>query len=432
MKKTILSASRAAALLASLSLLTVGCGKNESDGPPAAGGGGGKGGEKKGGEVPVTVAKAVAREVPIELEVIGNVEASSMVMIKPQVSGELTKAFFKEGDFVKAGAPLFEIDRRALDAQLAQAQANLLRSEAMNRQAQATVAKSRAQLAYLRDQATRYAQLAKEGIFSKEQNQQAESTAQAQQEAVAADLAAIESTKADIAAQRAVIDSLKVQLGFTQIRSPLSGRTGTLLVKVGNIVSANTTELVQINQVDPLFVSYAIPESQLNMVESRFGKSKIPVFAISQDGSDSAEGVLNFYDNTVDPSTGTIRLRATFANPGRKLWPGQFVRVRTRLGSDPNAIVVPNQAVQTGPDGQFIFVVKEDRRVEMRTVTTGARSGNDLVIATGLQAGETVVSEGQMRLAPGMRVGARDGSKKGGKKGGGEKKEAPKEGTPKS
>lgn len=414
----------ALALLVGFTLFTASCNKGEQEGAPGAGKGGGekKGGKGGGGEVPVTVAKAATKEVSLELEVIGNVEASSTVMIKPQVSGELIKAFFKEGDFVKAGAPLFEIDKRALEAQLAQAQANLLRAEALSRQAQANVARSRAQLQYSKDQAARYAQLAKEGIFSKEQNQQAESTARAQQEGVAADLAAIESSKAEISAQKAIVDNLKVQLGYTTIKSPITGRTGTLLVKVGNIVSANQTELVQINQIDPLFVSYAIPESKLSLVESRFGKSKIPVFALSQEGAETAEGVLSFYDNTVDASTGTIRLRATFPNPGRKLWPGQFVRVRTRLGSDPNAIVVPNQCVQTGPDGQFVFVMKEDRRVEMRTVTTAMRTGQDLVIASGLAAGETVITEGQMRLAPGMRVVVRDGrprdGKKGGKKGG--------------
>lgn len=418
----------AVALTAAL-LGTVACKPGEPEGGAAAnkgeGKGGGKGGGKgagKQGDVPVTVAKAATREVPLELEVIGNVEASSTVMIKPQVSGELIRAHFKEGDFVKAGAPLFDIDRRTIEAQLAQAQANLQRSEALNRQAQANVGKSRAQLQYLRDQAARFAQLTKQGIFSKEQNEQAESTARAQQESVAADMAAIESSKADIAAQRAIIDNLKIQLGYTSIKSPISGRTGTLLVKVGNIVNANSTELVQINQVDPLFVSYAVPESKLSLIESRFGKLKIPVFAIAQDGAETAEGVLSFYDNSVDASTGTIRLRATFPNPARKLWPGQFVRVRTRLGTDPNAVLVPNQAVQTGPDGQFVFVVKEDRRVEMRTVTTTSRTGQDLVIGTGLAAGETVVTEGHLRLAPGMRVVVRDGrprnnDKKGGKGG---------------
>ncbi len=416
--------SAALCLILGISLLAVACrqGETQAAGPnPNT-----KGGGKKGGDVPVTIAKATERDVPLELEIIGNVEASSIVVIKPQVGGELVKVLFKEGEFVSAGQPLFEVDRRALEAQLAQATANLSRSEALNRQATANVGKSKAQLAYMNDQAARYAQLAKEGVLSKDQNEQAQATARAQMESVAADQAAIESTRADINAQRAMIDSLKVQLGFTQIKSPIHGRTGTLLVKPGNIVSANTTELVQINQLQPVFVSFAIPEARLRMVEARYGKGAIPVVATPQDGGgDAAQGQLSFYDNTVDPTTGTIRLRATFPNPDKKLWPGEFVRVKMRLGSDANAIVVPNQAVQTGQDGQFVFVVKEDRSVEMRTVTTAARSGQDLVIASGLSAGETVVAEGQMRLAPGMKVIVRDGRSGGGGRGGKQKQQQP-------
>ncbi len=394
--------------------------ETQAGGPPAPGGPGGKGapGKKGGGDVPVVVAKAAQREVPLEVEVIGNVEASSTVTIKPQVSGELVKVFFREGDFVTAGQPLFEIDRRSLEAQLAQAQANLTRAEALNRQAQANVGKSQAQLRYLQDQATRYAQLAKEGVVSREQNEQVMANSRAQLETVAADQASIESSRADIAAQRALIRNLEIQLGFTTIKSPINGRTGTLLVKAGNIVAANTTELVQINQLQPVFVSYAIPEAQLRMVEGRFGKERIPVFAAPQDGGNTAEGQLTFFENTVDASTGTIRLRGTFPNPNRKLWPGEFVRVRMRLGSDANAIVVPNQAVQTGQEGQFVFVVKEDRSTEMRPVKVGPRSGEEMVITSGLRPGETVVTEGQLRLAPGMRVVVRDGRGAPGGKGG--------------
>ncbi|MCX6593889.1 MAG: efflux RND transporter periplasmic adaptor subunit [Acidobacteria bacterium] len=405
--------------LIAAALISTSCKQAEpaAGGPPAKGGPGGK---KGGGEVPVMVAKAVDREVPLEIEVIGNVEASSTVMIKPQVSGELVKVLFKEGDFVAAGAPLFEIDRRSLEAQLAQAQANLQRAEALSRQAQANAGKSRATLQYLKDQSARYSRLNAEGVVSKEQNEQVQSNAKVQQEAVAADTSMIESSRAEIQAQRALIDNLKVQLGFTQIKSPISGRTGTLLIKAGNIVSANSTELLQINQLQPVFVSFAIPESQLSMVGNRFGKSKIPVFAVPQDGGATTEGLLTFYENTVDPSTGTIRLRATFPNPDRKLWPGSFLRVRMQLGTIPNAVVVPNQAVQTGQDGQFVFVVKEDRSVEMRTVTTATRSAQDMVISKGLAPGETVVTEGQMRLAPGMKVVVRDGRPAGkGAKGGG-------------
>jgi multidrug efflux system membrane fusion protein len=423
--------------LLAVAILSTSCKQGEpAAGPPAKGGPGGK---KGGGEVPVMVAKAVDREVPLEIEVIGNVEASSTVMIKPQVSGELVKVLFKEGDFVAAGAPLFEIDHRALDAQLAQAQANLQRAEALSRQATANAGKSRATLQYLKDQSARYARLNAEGVVSKEQNEQVQSNAKVQQEAVSADTSMIESSKAEIQAQRALIDNLKVQLSFTQIKSPIAGRTGTLLVKAGNIVSANSSELVQINQLQPVFVSFAIPEAQLSVVGARFGTSKIPVLALPPEGTSGPPtvGVLTFYENTVDPSTGTIRLRASFPNPERKLWPGSFLRVRMQLGTIPNAVVVPNQAVQTGQDGQFVFVVKEDRSVEMRTVTTATRSSQDMVISKGLAPGETVVTEGQMRLAPGMKVVVRDGrpggkgAKGGGGKGpGGEAGGAPAEGQP--
>lgn len=370
-----------------------------------------------GGAVPVMVANATRRDVPVEVEVIGNVEASSVVMIKPQVSGELVRVLFREGDFVRKGDPLFEIDRRSLEAQIQQAQANLSRSEAQARLAEANLGRSRAQGDYLRDQAKRYAQLTQEGVISKEQNDQAISSAKAQDEMVLADQAAIESAKADISANRALVENLKVQLSFTYIKSPISGRTGTLLVRQGNIVSANSTDLVQINQMEPVFVSFAVPEAQLKGVATQFRRDNIPVFAVPQDGGETKQGSLTFFENTVDVSTGTIRMRGTFLNPDHKLWPGEFVRVRMRIGSNVNAVVIPNQALQTGQDGQFVYVVKQDRSVEARPVTVSSRSGEDIVIATGLTSGETVVTEGQIRLVPGMQVQIRENRPADGQKG---------------
>lgn len=398
--------------LLGLTLLFAACKQGETaegGAVPKGGGGGGKAGGKKGGDVPVTVSKAASRNVPMEIEIIGNVEPSSTVLIKPQISGELTRVMFQEGDYVTKGQPLFEIDKRSLEAQLAQANANMLRSQALVRQAEANVAKSQATLNYADDQAKRYGQLAKEGVMSKEQAEQARSTAAAQSETVAADKAAIESAKADIAAQKAAIDTLRVQMSFATIKSPITGRTGSLLVKQGNIISANNTDLVQINQVQPVFVAFSVPEMRLRAIQARYGRGgSIPVIATPQDREDIAQGTLTFFDNTVDSTTGTIRLRGTFPNPDRKLWPGEFVRVRLQLGSEDNAVVVPNQAVQTGQDGQFIFVVKEDRSVETRPITTGQRTGEDIVIASGLRAGETVVTEGQLRLSAGMKVSIRD------------------------
>ena len=413
--ETVLIGSFAALLSVGL----VGC--SNAGGPASA-----KAASKKGGgDVPVIVAVAKTKDVPVELDVIGNVEASSTVTIKPQVSGELTKAHFREGDFVNAGDLMFEIDPRTLQAQIRQAEANVARSEAMSRQAQANLARDIANAEYAKSQAGRYTQLAQEGVISKEQDQQFQSRAQAQNEAVSADRAAIESSKADIAANHATLDNLRVQLGFTTIRAPITGRTGTLLVKQGNIVTANTSELVTINQLQPVFVAFAIPESQLKSVSGRFGKEKIEVLAAPQaGGEDPHRGVLTFYENTVDPNTGTIKLRGTFPNEDRKLWPGEFVRVRLRLDVLANAVVVPNQAVQTGQDGQFIYVVKDDKTVESRPVTTSTRTGQELVIASGLKAGETVVTEGQLRLAPGMRVMVRTPGAGGGQRGGGPPKKS--------
>ncbi len=401
------------AALSVSALFSISC---SPQGAPAAKGGG-KGG-KKGGDVPVVTVKASTKNVPIDLDVIGNVEASSTVSIKPQVSGELKAAFFKEGDFVKAGDKLFEIDRRMVVAQLDQAMANLARSEAQLRQATANLAKDVAQADYLDSVARRNEMLMKEGIASKEQGAQAAAQAQAQRELTDADRAAIESSKADIAANKATIDNLKVQLSFATISAPISGRTGTLMVKPGNIVSGNTSELVTISQIQPINVSFAVPESQFQRIASRYGKEKIPVFSSQQEGDESPSvGVLSFIESTVDSTTGTLRLRATFPNTDRKMWPGQFVRVRMRLGMVENALVLPNQAVQTGQDGSFVYIVKEDRTVENRPVTLGPRSGNDMVISKGVTPGETVVTEGQLRIAPGIKVMMRPAG--GGRKGAG-------------
>lgn len=400
-------------------LVQTACNQQQAAGGGAPGGGGGKG-KKGGGEAPVVVVKAVSKDVPMDLDVIGNVEASSTVSIKPQVSGELKAAFFKEGDFVKAGDKLFEIDKRTLTAQLDQATANLARSEAQLRQATANLARDVAQADYLRSVAERNVMLMKEGIASKEQGAQSAAQAQAQKELTDADRAAIESSRADIAANKATLDNLRVQLGFTTITAPITGRTGTLLVKPGNIVSGNSTELMTISQIQPVNVTFAVPESQFAKIASRFGKEKIPVFATHQDTNEPPKvGMLSFLESAVDATTGTLRLRATFPNVDRSMWPGQFVRVRMRLGVVEGAVVVPNQAVQTGQDGSFVYVVKQDRSVENRPVTLGVRNGMDLVIAKGLAEGETVVTEGQLRIAPGLKVNPRaPGAGGGGKKGG--------------
>ena len=380
-------------------------------------GGSGKGGRKGmgGGDVPVTVAAALVKNVPVEIQVIGNVEAYSTISVKAQVTGQLEKMFFHEGDFVKNGDMLFQIDPRPLDAALNQSKANLARDEASLGQARANLARDEAQARYAKSQADRYAQLYEQKIISRDQSEQLRATADAAAEAVAADRATIESAQANIGASRAAVENAAVQLGYTKIQSPIDGRTGNVTVKQGNVVMANSMELMTITQVEPIYVTFAVPESQLTAVKTYMAQGKLPVRARPQDDPNGEEtGYLTFIDNAVDTTTGTIKLKGTFPNTDHKLWPGQFVRVTLRLTTQQNAVVVPNEAVQTGQNGSFIYVVKQDRTVESRPIAVGARVDQDMVIQSGLEPGETVVTEGQLRLAPGSRIVVRDGRDGGG------------------
>jgi membrane fusion protein, multidrug efflux system len=411
--------------LLSVGALAVGLAGCANTGASASGGsGGGKGGKKGGGgDVPVTVAKVTEKDVPVEIQVIGNVEAYNTISVKAQVTGQLTQVHFKEGDYVKKGDLLFNIDPRPLQAALSQAKANLSRDQATLGQSQANLARDEAQARYALAQSGRYTELFQNGIISKDQSEQLKANAEAAAQAVMADRATIESTKAAIESSQAAVENAVVQLSYCEIFSPVDGRTGNLTVKQGNVVSANTVELITINQIEPIYVTFSVPESQLPAIKRYMANGTLPVRSRPQDddtGGDETGG-LTFVDNTVDVTTGTIKLKGTFPNTAHKLWPGQFVRVTLRLTTQANAIVVPNEAVQTGQNGSFIYVVKQDRTVESRPVTTGARVDQDMVIQTGLEPGETVVTEGQLRLAPGSRVVVRDGRGGGGgrKKGGG-------------
>lgn len=400
------------ALVVALTLLAPACSKTDKTAAGAAAPGGGRGGRRGGGaDVPVTIAVASQKNVPVEVQVIGNVEAYSTITVKALVGGQLTEVHFHEGDYVRKGAELFTIDQRPLQAALNQVTANIARDEAALGQAQANLARDQAQARYQEGLAARYAQLAQGGVISRDQADQVRSNADAIAQAVAADKAAIESAKAAIGASKAAADNARVQLSYTVIRSPIDGRTGNLTIKQGNVVTANNMDLMTINQVEPIYVTFSVPEAQLPAIKLYMGQGKLVVRARPQDDATAPEetGVLTFVDNAVDTSTGTIRLKGTFTNHDRRLWPGQFVRVTLRLTTQQNAVVVPNQAVQAGQSGSFVYVVKADRTVESRPVTTGARVDQDMVVDTGLAVGETVVTEGQLRLAPGSRVVVRDG-----------------------
>ena len=283
--------------------------------------------------VPVTVAKATVKSVPVQVEAIGNVEAYSNVSVRTQMAGEIERAYFTQGQDVKKGQLLFTLDRRPFQAALDQLEANLARDQA--------------QLANARAQAERNEKLFQAGIISKDQYDTFRTTAQAQEATVRADQAAIENAK--------------MNLSYCSIYSPLDGRTGSYQVYPGNIAKVNDTVLVVINQIHPIYVTFAVPEQYLAEVKEYQARGPLAVEAqIPNDPRPPALGQLTFIDNAVDTATGTIKMRATFPNPDNRLWPGQFVNVVMRLTVQPNATVVPSQSVQTGQMGKYLFVVKPD------------------------------------------------------------------------
>lgn len=315
--------------------------------------------------------------MPVELQAIGNVEAISTVTIKAQISGQLVGVHFKEGDFVKKGQLLFSIERPPFEAAL--------------RQAEGTLAKDEAQALNAGLDAERYQGLGREGVVSRQQ--------------VDAALAASTAMRATVAADRAAVETAKINLQYTSIYSPINGRTGNVGVKEGNLVKANDVPiLVTINQIEPIYVTFSIPEQQLAELKQYSGKKALKVDAAPQGSSQHFEGRLTFIDNAVDTTTGTIKLKATFANEQHVLWPGQFVDVDLTLKSQPNAIVVPTAALQTSQQGTFVYVVNPDLTAQPQPVKVAWTVGDSTVITSGLQPGQRVVTDGQLRLTPGAKV----------------------------
>jgi multidrug efflux system membrane fusion protein len=355
---------------------------------------------------PVTVATVVAKTVPVEIAAIGSVEAYSSIAVKTMVAGELQKVHFAEGQDVRKGALLFTIDERPFRTALDQAEANLARDKAMLTQLEANLNRDIAQAAYAKAQAGRYAKLVEEGVISPEQSEQYDTEAKARLEAVEADKAALKTAQASIQADEAAVRSARVQLSFCSVISPIDGRTGSLLVNEGNIVKANETVLVTINQLAPTYVSFSVPELYLPQIRRSLAAGPLQVEARvrSNDFSEPVIGRLSFIDNTVDHSTGTIRLKGTFPNQDRVLWPGEFVDTTLRVAQQIDVPVAPTRAVQTGQDGQYVFVVKNGQTVELRSVVAGKVVGQETVIEKGLQPGETVVTDGQLRLVNGTAI----------------------------
>lgn len=328
--------------------------------------------------VSVTAVTVMQKDVPLQIRAIGNVEAYSTVSIKAQVGGELSKVYFKEGDYVKKGDLLFLIDPRPFEAALKQAEANL--------------AKDTIQALNASMNAKRYAKLVEKGYVSIEQYDQMRTNADALNAIVKADKAALENAR--------------LQLEYCYIRAPIDGRTGSLMVHQGNIVRANAdTPMVVINQIMPIYANFSIPETRLLDIRKYMALGRLKVEAIiPKSETPPAAGELTFVDNAVNPATGTITLKATFPNKERALWPGQFVNVVLILTTKPNATVIPSQAVQTGQMGTYVFVVRQNMTADIRSVVTGISYNGEVVIEKGLQPGEKVVTDGQLQLSPGKKV----------------------------
>jgi multidrug efflux system membrane fusion protein len=333
--------------------------------------------------VPVLAATVTEKTVPVELKVIGNVEAYSTVSIKSRLSGQLVQVNFKEGQDVKQGDLLFVIDPRPYEAALRQVEANLARDKALATKAQAD--------------ARRYAELIRKQFVSQQDYDQAKATA--------------ESLGATVNADQVAVQNAKLNLSYCYIKAPISGRTGSLIAQQGNMIKDNAdTAMVVINQIQPIYVSFAIPEQDLAAVRKFMAAEKIKVDAIIGGQENNPEvGVLSFIDNTVDKTTGTILCKATFANESKRLWPGLFINVVVRLSTQPNAILVSSRAVQTSQEGQIVFVVKPDLTVEIRPVEVGRTIDGEVIITKGLTPGERVVTDGQLRLVPGAKVEIKTG-----------------------
>jgi membrane fusion protein, multidrug efflux system len=353
-------------MLASL-VSSVACGKKEVQAAST----------REGPAAPVVVASVEQRDVPVQVQAIGNVQAYQTVQIKSMVDGQISNILFKEGQDVHKGQLLVTLDKRPFQAALDKAMATLKHDEA--------------QAANSAVQSQRYTELEKEGIVSHEQAQQYQTQAQADTSAVQADKAAVEAAR--------------VQLQYTDIDSPLNARTGAVLINSGNLVKANdTTYLVQLNQITPIYAEFAVPESYLGELRKRFGDHLKVIAYPKGQATHPSVGVLTFIDNGVDPNTGTVKLKATFTNTDRRLWPGEFVDVVVNVSVHKKAVLVPTRAVQTGQQGEYVYVVTPRNTAEARMITTAGTYQDLTLIASGVKPGERVVVNGQLRVVPNGKV----------------------------
>ena len=358
--------------------------------------------------VPVRAVPAVAADVPLDVSAVGNVEAITTVDVKSRVAGQVLRVDFQEGQNVQKGQLLFEIDPEPLQRQIAEIEADLTKDAALEQQARANVAKDQAMLKQTSAAADRGVKLAKEGIFSREQTEQVVATNDSAQASLEADQAAVESAVASIKADRARLAETQLQLSYTKITAPITGRAGAISVKAGNLIKDNDAALVTLLEMSPIYVSFGVPEQMLPEVRKYNQEHPLEIQATGN-GEPAVTGTLRFIDNSVDATTGTIKLKAQFENRGGTLWPGEFVTVKAQLNMERNRILVPNRTVETGPQGKYVWVMNPDTTVAMRPVNVlrlyqPPQGGEEAVVGKGLEPGDMVISEGQMRLAPGVKV----------------------------
>ncbi|WP_440871074.1 efflux RND transporter periplasmic adaptor subunit [Thermodesulfovibrio yellowstonii] len=334
--------------------------------------------QKKQPSVPVVVAPVTKKDMPIQISAIGSVEAYSSVTVKSRIDGQLLQANFKEGEEVKKGQLLFVIDPRPFEEAVRQAEANLLRDKA--------------QLDFAKADLERYEELYREQLVSRQQYEKIRTS--------------YETLKSTVKADEAVLNNARLNLNYCYIHSPIDGKIGSLLVHPGNMIKANDTQIATINQIMPIYVRFSVPEAELVRIKKAMKEGVLKTEAIlkATDSNYTASGKVVFIDNAVDTATGTIKLKSEFPNKDKMLWPGQFVNVVLTVGVKKDALVIPYRALQTGQQGQFVFVIKEDKTAQIREVVAGQRLGDEVVVEKGLEVGETVVIDGQLRLTPGAKV----------------------------
>lgn len=393
-KNTII---RYVVLLSVLWVAVAGCGP-KGGGPP--------GGGRPPDIAPVRVAEVTVQPVQVQLRNVGRVEAYAAIDVRARIPGELTKVWFSEGDSVEEGQTLFTIDPRPYEVAAREAQARLDQAKAQVEQAQASRVRDAAQAESARLELVRNESLFPKGMVSQEELEKVRAASEALRASVVADEATVKSSEQNVRVAEAVLEDANLDLEYCTIRSPIRGRTGRLLVNQGNLVRAtDAAALVVINQIQPIYVTFSLPERYLDQLRRRFAKGNAAVTAAIPGSEDAPiSGSLTFIDNEVAKETGTIRLKAAFPNQDERLWPEQYVQAAVQVAELPNAVVAPAQAVQTGQEGTFVFVVMPGNTVTLRRVKVGDTIDGLAVIEEGLESGEQVVVDGQLRLKDGAQI----------------------------